>query len=84
MLLCRFLDLSSVLEPGRLPKSDKSAILSDAIHVLNKLRAEAQELREKNQKLREEIKTLKVRVTHITWLFREAWNACFSNWSLKF
>ena len=59
----RFLDLSSVLEPGRPPKTDKSAILSDAIHVLNKLRSEAQDLKGKNQKLREDVRTLKVNLT---------------------
>lgn len=56
----RFLDLSSLLEPGRPPKTDKSSILSDAIHVLNQLRTEARELKGKTQKLREDIKTLKV------------------------
>ncbi|KAK9268606.1 hypothetical protein L1049_000362 [Liquidambar formosana] len=55
----RFLDLSSVLEPGRPVKTDKSAILSDAIHVLNQLRTEAEELKDKNEKLQEDIKSLK-------------------------
>uniref|UniRef100_A0A1J3DHW4 BHLH domain-containing protein n=1 Tax=Noccaea caerulescens TaxID=107243 RepID=A0A1J3DHW4_NOCCA len=55
----RFMDLSSVLEPGRSPKTDKPAILDDAIRVLNQLRDEAHELEETNQKLLEEIKTLK-------------------------
>lgn len=57
---CRFLDLSCVLEPGRPAKTDKPAILDDAIRVLNQLRAEAQELKEANEKLVEEIKSLKV------------------------
>uniref|UniRef100_A0A2P2KFR0 BHLH domain-containing protein n=1 Tax=Rhizophora mucronata TaxID=61149 RepID=A0A2P2KFR0_RHIMU len=56
----RFLDLSTVLEPGRPAKADKPAILDDAIRVLNQLRTEAQELKETNEKLREEIKSLKV------------------------
>ncbi|KAF8394291.1 hypothetical protein HHK36_020497 [Tetracentron sinense] len=56
---CRFLDLSSILEPGRPAKSDKSAILGDAIRVLNKLRTEAQELKETNEKLQKDIKSLK-------------------------
>lgn len=56
----RFMDLSSVLEPGRTPKTDKSAILDDAIRVVNQLRGEAHELKETNQKLLEEIKNLKV------------------------
>jgi hypothetical protein len=56
----KFMDLSSVLEPGRTPKTDKSAILDDAIRVVNQLRGEAHELQETNQKLLEEIKSLKV------------------------
>nr|QFU95348.1 basic helix-loop-helix DNA-binding superfamily protein 104 [Eriobotrya japonica] len=55
----RFVELSGVLEPGRPPKTDKAAILDDAIRVLNQLRAEAQELTETNQKLLEEVKSLK-------------------------
>ncbi|PSS33774.1 Transcription factor bHLH104 like [Actinidia chinensis var. chinensis] len=55
----RFLELSSVLEPGRPPKADKVAILGDAIRVLNQLRAESLEFRETNDKLLEEIKSLK-------------------------
>lgn len=57
---CRFVELSAVLEPGRPPKSDKPAILDDAIRVLTQLRAEAQELKETNEKLLEEVKSLKV------------------------
>ena len=56
----RFLDLSSVLEPGRPTKTDKPAILDDAIRVVNQLKNEAQELKETNEKLLEEIKSLKV------------------------
>lgn len=54
------MDLSSVLEPGRSPKTDKPAILDDAIRILNQLRDEAHKLEETNQKLLEEIKCLKV------------------------
>ncbi|GAV61465.1 HLH domain-containing protein [Cephalotus follicularis] len=54
-----FLELSSVLEPGRPAKTDKPAILDDAIRVLTQLRTEAQELQESNEKLLEEIKSLK-------------------------
>lgn len=57
---CRFLDLSSILEPGRPARTDKSAILDDAIRVLTQLRTDAQELKETNEKLLEEIKSLKV------------------------
>ncbi|GAV90891.1 hypothetical protein CFOL_v3_34291, partial [Cephalotus follicularis] len=56
-----FLELSSVLEPGRPAKTDKPAILDDAIRVLTQLRTEAQELQESNEKLLEEIKSLKVK-----------------------
>ncbi|KAF8050022.1 hypothetical protein N665_2064s0006 [Sinapis alba] len=59
MLNDKFMDLSSVLEPTRTPKTDKPAILDDAIRVVNQLRGEAHELKETNQKLQEEIKTLK-------------------------
>lgn len=58
--LYRFMDLSSVLEPGRTPKTDKPAIIDDAIRILNQLRDEAHKLEETNQKLLEEIKSLKV------------------------
>ena len=56
----RFVELSSVLEPGRPPKSDKAMILSDAARVLVQLRSEAQQLKETNEKLQETIKDLKV------------------------
>ncbi|XP_022739889.1 transcription factor bHLH104-like isoform X2 [Durio zibethinus] len=55
----RFLDLSSILEPGRSVRTDKSVILDDAIKVLTQLRTETQELKETNEKLSEEIKCLK-------------------------
>ncbi|PON64111.1 Basic helix-loop-helix transcription factor [Parasponia andersonii] len=54
-----FLDLSSVLEPGRPTKTDKPAILDDAVRVLNQLKSETKELKETNEKLLEEIKSLK-------------------------
>lgn len=52
--------MSSILEPGRQAKTDKPAILDDAIRVLNQLKAEVQELKETNEKLLHEIKSLKV------------------------
>lgn len=55
----RFLELSSALEPGRPPKTDKASILSDAARVLEQLKAEAQELKISNEKLQETIKDLK-------------------------
>ncbi|WOK94819.1 transcription factor ILR3 [Canna indica] len=56
----RFSELSSILEPGRPPKSDKATILNDAARLLMQLKAEAQELKESNEKLQETIKDLKV------------------------
>lgn len=55
----RFVELGSVLEPGRPPKSDKAMILNDAARVLVQLRSEAQQLKEANEKLQETIKDLK-------------------------
>uniref|UniRef100_J3MLR9 BHLH domain-containing protein n=1 Tax=Oryza brachyantha TaxID=4533 RepID=J3MLR9_ORYBR len=55
----RFLELGAVLEPGKTPKMDKSAILNDAIRVMTELRSEAQKLKESNQSLQEKIKELK-------------------------
>ncbi|RVW71112.1 Transcription factor bHLH104 [Vitis vinifera] len=54
-----FLDLSSILEPGKSAKTDKLAILGDAIRVLNQLRNEAKDLEDANEKLQEEIRSLK-------------------------
>ncbi|XP_052179111.1 transcription factor ILR3-like isoform X2 [Diospyros lotus] len=55
----RFLELSSVLDPGRPPKADKGAILSDAVRIVTQLRSEAQKLKESNEDLQEKIKELK-------------------------
>jgi hypothetical protein len=59
-LNCRFLELSSVINPGKQPKLDKANILSDAARMLVQLRGEAEKLEESNDKLRETIKDLKV------------------------
>ncbi|XP_065014990.1 transcription factor ILR3-like isoform X1 [Musa acuminata AAA Group] len=56
----RFIELSSILDPGRPPRADKASILGDATRVLMRLRAEAQELKESNKKLHETIKDMKV------------------------
>lgn len=55
----RFAQLSSVLEPGRPPRSDKVSILSDATHLLKQLKTEAEQLKDSNEKLHETIKELK-------------------------
>ncbi|GJN18802.1 hypothetical protein PR202_gb06004 [Eleusine coracana subsp. coracana] len=56
----RFLELSSVINPGKQAKLDKANILSDATRMLAQLRGEAEKLKESNEKLRETIKDLKV------------------------
>ena len=57
----RFLELGSILEPGRAPKTDKAAILIDAVRMVTQLRCEAQKLKDSNTSLQEKIKELKVR-----------------------
>jgi hypothetical protein len=59
---CRFLELSTVLEPGKPPKTDKATILSDAVRILTQLRSEAQQLQDSNNQLRDTIKDLKVQL----------------------
>ena len=58
----RFLELGSILEPGKQPKMDKAAILSDAARMVTQLRMEAQKLKDSNENLQEKIKELKVRM----------------------
>ncbi|MQL84003.1 hypothetical protein Taro_016501 [Colocasia esculenta] len=55
----RFLELGAILEPGKPPKMDKTAILTDAVRLVNQLRGEAQKLKESNEGLQEKIKELK-------------------------
>ncbi|XP_058220244.1 transcription factor ILR3-like [Rhododendron vialii] len=55
----RFVELGSVLEPGRPPNTDKAAILGDAVRMVRQLRSKAQKLRESNEDLQEKIKELK-------------------------
>ncbi|KAF8397383.1 hypothetical protein HHK36_016296 [Tetracentron sinense] len=57
--ILRFLELCSILEPGRPPKTDKVIILSDASRLLNQLRHEAQKLKETTEALEDTIKSLK-------------------------
>ena len=58
----RFMELGSILEPGRAPKTDKAAILIDAVRMVTQLRGEAQKSKDSNSSLRERIKELKVRL----------------------
>ncbi|KAK9267519.1 hypothetical protein L1049_009947 [Liquidambar formosana] len=55
----RFLELGSILEPGRPPKMDKAVMLNDAIRTVTQLRDEAQKLKESNENLQEKINELK-------------------------
>ncbi|KAL8088094.1 hypothetical protein AgCh_038021 [Apium graveolens] len=55
----RFMELGSILEPGRPPKTDKTAILSDAVRMVRQLQNEARKLKESNEELQEKIKELK-------------------------
>ena len=58
----RFLELSSILEPGKSVKMvDKSVVLNEAVHRLAQLRLEADKLRASNEALQNKIKALKVR-----------------------
>ncbi|KAK9051967.1 hypothetical protein SSX86_028595 [Deinandra increscens subsp. villosa] len=58
-LFLRFMELGLLLEPGRPPKTDKTAILSDVIRMIKQLRDDAQKLNESNADLHEKIKELK-------------------------
>ncbi|KAK8708117.1 hypothetical protein V6N13_059164 [Hibiscus sabdariffa] len=55
----RFLELASILDPGRSSKMDKAVILVDAVRMVTQLQEEAQKLRESNQSLQEKINELK-------------------------
>ncbi|KAJ6805222.1 transcription factor ILR3-like isoform X2 [Iris pallida] len=55
----KFLELCSILEPGKPPKMDKAAILSDAARMVTQLRSEAQNLKDSNESLQEKIAELK-------------------------
>jgi len=55
----KFVELASILEPGRPPKTDKVAILVDAVRMVTQLRGEAQKLKDSNAGLQEKAKELK-------------------------
>ncbi|KAF5948774.1 hypothetical protein HYC85_014731 [Camellia sinensis] len=55
----KFMELGSILEPGRPPKTDKAAILVDAVRMVTQLRSEAQKLKDSNSSLHDKIKELK-------------------------
>lgn len=62
IMISRFLELAAVLEPGKPPKTDKVALLSDAIRMLTDLQSETQKLKESKEDLKAKIKELKVRL----------------------
>jgi FtsZ-binding cell division protein ZapB len=55
----KFIELGAILEPGRSPKTDKSAILVDAVRMVTQLRTDAQKLKDSNSNLQDKIKELK-------------------------
>ncbi|XP_071725835.1 transcription factor ILR3 [Rutidosis leptorrhynchoides] len=55
----KFVELASILDPGRPPKVDKAAILVDAVRMVTSLRKEAQKLKDSTTDLQEKIKELK-------------------------
>ncbi|KAB2006094.1 hypothetical protein ES319_D11G318000v1 [Gossypium barbadense] len=55
----KFMELSSILEPERPPKTDKAAILVDAVRMVTQLRGEAQKLKDSISSLHDRIKELK-------------------------
>lgn len=73
MDMFRFIELGSILEPGRPAKTDKAAILIDAVRMVTQLRGEAQKLKDSNTGLQEKIKELKVYSVFI-FLYFCLWN----------
>ncbi|URD85285.1 HLH [Musa troglodytarum] len=57
--ILRFTELCSIMDPGKPPKTDKSAILGDATRLLNHLRNEAKKIKESNEALQDAIKNTK-------------------------
>lgn len=55
----RFMELASILDPGRPPKMDKTVLLADAVRMVTQLRDEAQKLKESNENLLGKINELK-------------------------
>ncbi|KAJ0267100.1 Transcription factor ILR3 [Hirschfeldia incana] len=55
----KFMELGAILEPGNPPKTDKAAILVDAVRMVTQLRGEAQKLKDSNSSLQDKIKELK-------------------------
>lgn len=82
LMLPRFLELGTTLEPGKPVKSDKAAILSDATRMVIQLRAEAKQLKDTNESLEDKIKELKVMQPNLhpysnLLLSKSLWLECF-------
>lgn len=58
----RFVELGALIDPGKAPKTDKAAILVDAVRMVTQLRTETQKLKDSNLSLQDKIKELKVRI----------------------
>lgn len=56
------MELGAILEPGKLPKTDKAAILVDAVRMVTRLHSESQKLKDSNSNLQDKIKELKVSI----------------------
>lgn len=65
----RFLELGALMDPGRPPKTDKAAILVDAVRMVTQLRTETQKLKDSNLSLQEKIKELKVILFFFFYIF---------------
>ncbi|XP_073271727.1 transcription factor ILR3-like isoform X1 [Primulina huaijiensis] len=57
----KFVELGALLEPERPPKTDKAAVLVDAVRMVTQLRGEARKLKDSNLNLQEKVKELKAR-----------------------
>lgn len=57
------------MDPGRPPKTDKAAILVDAVRMVTQLRTETQKLKDSNLSLQEKIKELKVILFFFFYIF---------------
>ncbi|CAN8243748.1 unnamed protein product [Cochlearia groenlandica] len=61
----KFTELGVMLEPGNPPKTDKAAILVDAVRMVTQLRGEAKKLKDSNSSLQDKIKELKTEKTEV-------------------
>lgn len=77
-MIPRFLELGAILEPGSPLKTDKAAILVEAVRMVTHLRGEAQKLKDSNLSLQEKIKELKVSFLFIlsTIVYVNNWHDC--------